>query len=206
MVLVDESAEDLSASDAPCGEGDYGGVVAGSAKVQASVGPCGVVVRRVLVQHGAQVAFTEDQHPVGALGSGGAYPAFREGVHLRRLWGGLEDLDAVAGEHRVEGLGELGVAVPDQEAERVGAVPELEEKIAGLLGDPVTGGMRGNAEDVDCSGADLHHEEDVQALQGDRAVNVEEVSRQQGVGLRVQERTPGVLGRAGRRGWDLVAA
>ena len=43
-------------------------------------------------------------------------------------------------------------------------------------------------------GADLDHEEAVQALQGHRAVHVEEVGREPGRGLRVQELPPGRVG------------
>jgi hypothetical protein len=94
------------------------------------------------------------------------------------LGSGLADLGAVAGEHGVDGPGEPGIAGPDQEAERVGAVLELQEEIAGLLGDPLARGICGNAEGVDNSGTDLHDEEDVPAPEGDRAVRVEEVGCQ----------------------------
>ena len=40
------------------------------------------------------------------------------------------------------------------------------------------------------AGADLDHEEDVDAAQGDRAVDMEEVARQHGRGLGVQELPP----------------
>jgi hypothetical protein len=50
-------------------------------------------------------------------------------------------------------------------------------------------------------GVDLDHEEAVQALQGHRAVHVEEVGREHGRSLRVQELPPGRVGAPlGRRG------
>jgi hypothetical protein len=48
----------------------------------------------------------------------------------------------------------------------------------------------GHAEDVNVAGADLHHKQDVQALEGDRAVHVEEVGGEHRCGLRVQEQAP----------------
>ena len=43
--------------------------------------------------------------------------------------------DVGAGEHGVEGGGELAVPVADQELESVGAFAEVDEQVAGLLGD-----------------------------------------------------------------------
>jgi len=92
------------------------------------------------------VVFVVDEYPVGAFRSDCAYPAFRVGVHPGRLWCGLEDLDVVGGEHCVEGLGELGVPVPDQVLERLGLFAGVEEEVPGLLGDPDAGGVGGDTE------------------------------------------------------------
>jgi hypothetical protein len=43
---------------------------------------------------------------------------------------------ALVGEDRVEGTGELGVAVPDEEAELRDPVAEVHQQVAGLLGSP----------------------------------------------------------------------
>jgi hypothetical protein len=71
-----------------------------------------VVVGGVLAQDRHQMTFTDDEHPVGALAADRAHPALREGVcsGRRRC---LEHVDAVGGEHRVEGCGELAVAVAE---------------------------------------------------------------------------------------------
>jgi hypothetical protein len=44
-----------------------------------------------------------------------------------------DDADVGAGEHGVEGGGELAVSVADQEPEPAGVVAELDEQAAGLL-------------------------------------------------------------------------
>jgi hypothetical protein len=74
-------------------------------------------VPRVAVKDGPQVAVPEDQHAVGAFGSGGEQEPLRVSVHLRGLRGRFLDLDALAGEHGVESVGELRVAVPDEVTE-----------------------------------------------------------------------------------------
>ena len=62
--------------------------------------------------------FTVDEHPVGALGSCGAYPSFGVTVHPRGPRRNFDGLHALASEDGVEDAGELCVAVPDQEAEQ----------------------------------------------------------------------------------------
>ena len=55
-------------------------------------------------------------------------------------------------------------------------------------------GAGGHAEDVHVAGADLHHEQAVQALQGDRAVHVEEVGGEYRRGLGAQKLPPRRVG------------
>jgi hypothetical protein len=63
--------------------------------------------------------------------------------------------------------------------------------------------VRGDAEQVDPAGGDFHDDEDVQASQPDR-VGVEEVDRQQAVGLVAEEGSPAGVAGSGR-GSDPVA-
>jgi hypothetical protein len=53
-----------------------------------------VVVRRVLGKDGRQVAFADDEHPVGAFPPYGAYPAFRDCVGPRRQLHPIWTIDA----------------------------------------------------------------------------------------------------------------
>ena len=58
-----------------------------------------------------------------------------------------------------------------------GAFAEIPQEVAGLLGGPRAGGVRGDAQDMHPPGADLHHEEHVQAPE-EHGVNMQEVTRQ----------------------------
>lgn len=67
----------------------------------------------VLVQDGAKVLRPGDQHLIGGLSAGGAYPALGVGVRSRAAWRNLHHLDPCGGQHCVERLGELPGPVPD---------------------------------------------------------------------------------------------
>src|SRR5215475_3165815 len=90
----------------------------------------------VLVEDRSQVPLAVDQHPVGALGSCAAYPSLGVAVRAWRPWRSLHYLHTLTSEDPVEGAGEFGVAVPDEEAERADPVAEVHEQVAGLLGGP----------------------------------------------------------------------
>ena len=83
----------------------------------ALVATAGVVVRDVLIQDYAELAFAGDEHPVSAFTTHGPDEPFGDGVHLRRLRSGRDRGDAGRAEHRVERGGELDVEVPDQMGE-----------------------------------------------------------------------------------------
>jgi hypothetical protein len=95
-----------------------------------------------------------------------------------------------APEDRVERGSELVVPVMDQEPEPVGALAEVHEQVAGLLGHPGPGGVGGDPGDVHAAAAVLDNHEDVEAAQED-GVDVGEIDRQDRVGLRGQELSPG---------------
>jgi hypothetical protein len=94
------------------------------------------------------VPLVVDEHPVGALGSCAAYPSSGETVRARGPRRGLHYLQALAGEGFVEGAGEFGVAVADQEAGGADPVAGVHEQVAGLLGGPRAVRVCGHAEDV----------------------------------------------------------
>ena len=90
---------------------------------------------------------------------------------------------------------ELGISVADQEPELLGAVTEVHQQVAGLLGDPRAGGMGGDPGEEHAAAAVLDHYEDVEAAQED-GVDVGEVDREDRVGLRGQELPPARSGPA----------
>jgi len=100
---------------------------------------------------------------VEAFSAQGADEAFRDRV---RAWcpdRGADDADVGAGEHGVERSRELAVPVADQEPEPVGALAEVHEQVAGLLGDPVAGGVGGDPGEVHAAAVVLDDDEDVEA-------------------------------------------
>jgi len=72
----------------------------------------------------------------------------RIAIRARRPRRGLDRLHALAGEDRVEDTGELGVAVPDQEAEGADPVAQVHEQVTGLLSGPGAVRVSGHAQDV----------------------------------------------------------
>jgi hypothetical protein len=93
-----------------------------------------------------------------------------------------------------KGGGELAGPVARKEPERCGALLEFHQEVAGLLGGPGSGRMASRSEDVHVAVANLQGEEHVDPLEGEGAVDVEEVHGQHGRGLHAQEPSPGGVG------------
>ena len=110
---------------------------------------------------------------------------------------GADDPQVGAGEDGVERGGELAVPVADQEPEPIAAIAEVHQQVAGLLGDPGAGGVGGDPRDVHAAAVVFDDDEDVEAAQ-ERGVDVGEVDREDGMGLRGEELSPGRTGPSGR--------
>ena len=119
------------------------------------MGASPVVMGLVPGEDGAQMPFAGDQHPVGDLGPGGEHEPFRIAVRSRAPRRDFHDRDTSPGQHRVERCGELTGAVPDQEPGAGGAIVEVHQQVADLLGGPWPVRVRGDAGDVHVTGADL---------------------------------------------------
>ena len=118
---MDEAAESVSALDAADRRAQGAEPLVrrfGRCEMQRSVGSVGVVVVDEDAEHMFALATVHDQEPVEAFGADGADKALGDRVGFRRSQGCLDDLDAFAGEDRVEVAAELAVAVADQEAKR----------------------------------------------------------------------------------------
>jgi hypothetical protein len=87
----------------------------------------------------------------------------------------------------------------NQESEPGGVVAKIHEQVAGLLGDPGSGGMGGDSDEVHTAAAVLDHHQKVEAAQEDR-VDVGEVDCKDRVGLSCQELSPGGTGPGAERG------
>jgi hypothetical protein len=105
------------------------------------VGTMTVVVLDVEVQDANQLPPPGDQEMVQAFLAYGATPALGDGVGVRRLDRRADDLGTEPVPDIIEGLGELAVSVADQEPDGGGFLIERRDEVAGLLGDPGTGGL-----------------------------------------------------------------
>jgi hypothetical protein len=157
------------------------------------VRPVIVVVAFELVQHGCGVSLVEDQEAVEEFTADCPDKALGDRI---RPWcpnRRLDDPDVDGGEDRVEGGGELGVAVADEEPEAAVGVVEVHEQVAGELGEPGAGRVGGDAEDVHPAAGVLDDEQRVEPVRGDR-VEVEQVAGGDRVGVRSEELRPGRSG------------
>jgi hypothetical protein len=102
------------------------------------------------------------------LTADGADEPFRDRVDPRRPHRRLGDRHPGRGEHRVEGLGEPGVTVADQEPEGPAGISQVHHQVACLLGHPRPGWVRGDPEDMHGTGGMLHDEQHIQPGQTDR--------------------------------------
>jgi hypothetical protein len=72
VVFVDKATEAVAAHDRPSGSCDVGWRSAlGYSEIETAVGTFSVVVIEIRLQHRFEVAFTEEEDPVSALGANG---------------------------------------------------------------------------------------------------------------------------------------
>lgn len=186
---MDQAAEPVASDDLDVGVYGIRERPERTGVVQCPMRPVPVEMGLILGQDLAQVRGVDDKHPVEDLVAHAACPAFHDRVHAGRLGRGEHDPDARGAEHFVEHRRELGVAVTDQEFEVACVVAQVEHQVAGLLGDPCGGRVRGDTQDPDAAGGVLDDGEAVQPGQGDR-VGMEEITGQDFFGLGPQELPP----------------
>ena len=145
------------------------------AEVEAAVWPVTVVVGDVGSQDGFEMASPEDEDPVEAFAPDGVDPAFGVGVGLGCADGGPDRGDVFGANDVVEGTGEVGVSVSDQETAPSQGFSGPSREVAGWLGDPDAGRVRRDSGEVDPVGVEFDEEQDVEAPQ-QHGVDREEVS------------------------------
>jgi len=163
------------------------------------VGTVSVVMLDVDPKDLLQVAAPNDQQPVQALGADRAHPALRVGVRLGRPDRGHQDSSFLRAEHVVEAAGELCVVVADKEAHLSSSLPEHQQQVAGLLGDPAAVGVGGRPTQMNPTGVQFDEEQHVEPSQPHR-FHGEKVARDDPGSLLAQERPPG----AARPSWRRV--
>jgi len=161
-----------------------------------------VVVRDVVDDETFELLVVPDDGAVEELSPDRSDPTLSERVGDRRADRSLEDLEALRSEYLVEVIDELAAAVANQSTSTFEPVGVAEEQVAGCLGGPVAGGVRGETSEDHLAGFDVDEEQDVVAAQ-ECCVDGEEVARDSGLGA--QELGPGHL-RAFRRRVDVVVA
>ena len=165
----------------------------GSGLSEGAVWPVIVVVAFELVQHRCGMPLVDDQEAVEEFAADRPDEALGDRVRPRCPHRRLDDPHIDGGEDGVEGGGELAVSVSDEEPEAAVGVIEVHQQVAGELGEPGSGGVGGDAEDVYPAGGVLDDEERVEPVQGDR-VEVEQVAAEDCLGLRSEELRPGRSG------------
>jgi hypothetical protein len=137
---VDESAEEIPTLYVIGRVQRRGVATVGRGEVERAVRPLLVVMPAVDTEHVFQVAATEDQDPVEALGTMRSYPAFSVSVRVWRVDRGSDHPHALGAEDLVECVGEFRVPVVYEEPEAV-LIAELDDKVARLLCDPAPSGF-----------------------------------------------------------------
>jgi hypothetical protein len=104
-------------------------------------------------KHVLELAAAEDEQAVEALATDAADPALGVGVCVRGLDGCVDHGDPFASKDVIEAAAELGVAIVDQETERLLAIVEVHQQVARLLVDPGACWVRRAGDELDPAGA-----------------------------------------------------
>src|ERR1700694_5772895 len=89
-----------------------------------------VVVRQVDTQQLLEVPASQDEEPIETVVAHGSHPSFGISVRFWRPDRGANNPDALRAKHLVEGLGEFGVAVMNEELELVTLLTKVAGKVA----------------------------------------------------------------------------
>ena len=161
-VFMEEATEPVMSDDLDIGVDRIGKRSQRAGLIEESMGSMGIEMGFVLGEDHPQVRGVDDEDPVEDLAAHAAYPALHDRVRSGCLDGRLDDPNALCLEHRIESVGELSVPVTDQKRELASPVAEVEQQVAGLLGDPAGARMGGDTEHVDPAGRVLHDRKAVQ--------------------------------------------
>ena len=120
-----------------------------AAEPEPAVRAATVVVLDIVPKNCLQVARSDDQDPIEALGLDCLHPPLCEGVGARCLDRGANDVDAIGSEDHIEATTVLRITVVDEESHGRASILEAHREVACLLGDPHRIGTGGAAGDVD---------------------------------------------------------
>jgi hypothetical protein len=103
------------------------------------------------------VRLIPDQGAVQQLAPAGLHPPLHDRIHPGRADSTPDDLDTLAGEHGVERLGELGIAVTDQILQSCAL--EVHHQVPCDLGHPSLSGVDRDTKDPDAATGVFDHGE-----------------------------------------------
>jgi hypothetical protein len=169
FVFVDQPAEQVGAIELQIGwRSERCGVsvcLLGWTKCECSMRPTPVVMAGIDAKYVVELPAAEDEQPVEALAADAADPALGVGVRVRRLDGRADHRNSFALEDVIAPTAELGVAIVDQEAERLLAIIEGHQQVARLLGDPGASWGRRAGDEFDPAAFQRDEEEHVDPSQ-----------------------------------------
>src|SRR5215218_6053960 len=120
-----------------------------------------VVMAGIDAKHLLELPPAEDEQAVEALATDAADPALGVSVCVRSLDGRADHSHSFATEDVIETAAELGVAIVDQEAERLIAIIERHPQVACLLGDPGARRVGRAGDELDAAALERDEEERV---------------------------------------------
>ena len=164
------------------------------------MGTVAVVVVDVVGDESFELLVVPDDGAVEELTTETADPAFRERVGAWCPDRCLEDLHVFGADDFVEGVDELATSVAYERPCVGELVAVSDEEVAGGLGRPGSGGVLGDAAEVDGSGGDVDEEQQVEPAERD-GVDGGEVAGDCGLGAQElfrSRRIAAVLGRCWR--------
>jgi len=125
----------------------------------------GVVVVDVVGDESFELSLVPDDGAVGQFATQSSDPALGERVGDRRPGRGFEDLEAFGSEYLVEGVDELAASVAHERSCLGETVRMVQEQVAGCLGGPWLGRVRGDPREEHFSVGDADEEQQVVAAQ-----------------------------------------
>src|SRR6266542_425459 len=159
------------------------------AKREPAIAPGLVVVPDVGPEGALKMLSPEDESPIQAFSPKRPHPSFAEGVGVRGPDRSEDDPPAFGPEHLIEGAGELGVPVVDQEPRGPSLILQSHGEVPGLLGDPSRVGVGRRSSQANPSRPELDPYQDIERLQPD-GLNSEEVACEHPGRLLVKELFP----------------
>ena len=132
VVLVDEASEHVVTMDSER-RGSGGISTRWYLEMDATMRALLVVMRDVLPKHSLEMSTTEDEDLVEAFCPNSPHPTFHVGISPGRSNRSPDDPDAFGSKHLVEAGRQLGVPIPDEELDGVGAENLIRRLLPGFL-------------------------------------------------------------------------